>query len=285
MSPISTLLISILWIFESLATPQGLFTGDQLKPSTLKTLAAQVKPGMVVVIGEEHNKALAQRAQLEVMKSIRDAGHIVSVGMEFISYPNQPLVTAYRAGEISEAEFLKQAWTNSQYDEYRDQIWFPLASEGGQTIGINAPRYLTTKIRQSGFASLTGEERALLPPNYQGGNAGYRARFAEAMGAGHGMPTATLDGYFNAQSVWDDTMAWRAAEFMKQNPTHVLVIIVGTFHVNYGGGLPDRLKARGVTSILTLGQVDHSNYSNEELEKELIPHSEYGSRADYLWIF
>lgn len=284
MNPMAAVLISILWVFESISMPlQGIYTGDRLLSANLKTLVSQVKPGMVVVIGEKHNNKLAQHGQLEVLKEIRAQGHTVSVGMEFISYPSQSVLAGYRAGTVSEDEFLRQAWRNTQFDEYRDQILFPHPRDGGQTVALNAPSYLTTKIRQTGFASLTASEAALLPPDYQVGNSDYRARFAEA--AGHHLTPATMEGYFNAQSVWDDTMAWRTAEFLRQNPTHVFVIIVGSFHVDYGGGLPDRLKARGVTSILTLGQVDHSDYSDEQLKKELLPHPEYGPRADYLWIF
>tara|TARA_B110001454_G_scaffold219202_1_gene251950 strand:- start:30311 stop:31165 length:855 start_codon:yes stop_codon:yes gene_type:complete len=284
MNLLSTLILSVLWIFQSSATPLGYFSGSQLQPESIATLVSRVKPGSVVIIGEKHDDPRAQAGQLEVMKALRAAGLTVSVGMEFISYPVQAALNGYRAGALSEADFLKQvSWGSDPFEIYRDQILFPLASEGGVTLGINAPRYLTTKIRQKGFDSLTAEERALLPPNYQGGNAGYRERFVVAAG-GHLTPQ-TVDGYFNAQSVWDDTMAWQTAQFLAKNPNHVFVIVVGEFHVQYGGGLPDRLKARGVSSVLTLSQVDHSVYSDEELEKELIPHPKYGPRADFIWVF
>lgn len=284
MNLLSTLILSILWIFQSTATPLGYFSGSQGKPETLANLVNQVKPGTVVIIGEPHNNKLAQQGQIEVMSALRNAGFTVSVGMEFFSYPMQANLTAFRAGQLSETDFLKAtAWGSDKFELYRDQVLFPSSAEGATTVAINAPRYLTTKIRKTGFASLTADETALLPPNYQGGNANYRERFATA--AGSHLTPQTLEGYFNAQSVWDDTMAWQTAQFLTNNPHHVFVIVVGEFHVQYGGGLPDRLKARGVTSILTLSQVDHSVYSDEELEEELIPHPKYGARADFLWVF
>lgn len=273
-----------MWIFQSTATPLGYFSGSQLSPESVSSIVGRVKPGTVVIIGEKHEQKKAQAGQLELMAALRKAGFTVSVGMEFFSYPVQSAITNYRAGVLPEADFLKSvSWGGNSFDVYRDQVLFPSLQDGGVTLGINAPRYLTAKIRQTGFSSLTPEENALLPPNYQGGRADYRERFAEA--AGSHLSPQTFDGYFNAQSVWDDTMAWQTAEFMTKNPTHVFVIVVGEFHIQYGGGLPDRLKARGVSSILTLSQVDHSDYSDEELEKELIPHPKYGPRADFLWIF
>jgi uncharacterized iron-regulated protein len=218
------------------------------------------------------------------MSALRKAGFTVSVGMEFFSYPMQASLDAFRAGQVSEADFLKAtAWSGYKFELYRDQLLFPSSAEGATTIALNAPRYLANKIRQTGFASLTAVEMALLPPNYQGGNSNYRDRFAIA--ARPHLTPQTFDGYFNAQSVWDDTMAWQTAQFLASHPNHVFVIVVGEFHVQYGGGLPDRLKARGISSILTLSQVDHSVYSDEELGEELIPHPKYGARADFIWIF
>lgn len=283
MNPITTLILSLFWVFESISTPLGYYTGGRLSTTSLQAIAAAVRPGSVVVIGEPHDNKMAQQGQLEVMKTLRNAGYTVSVGMEFISYPDQVALDEYRAGTLPEADFLRKIGWGNNYDVYRDQIQFPLVAEGGRTVAINAPRYLTTKIRKTGFESLNNDERALLPPNYQGGNDDYRERFAIA--AGHHLTPQSFEGYFNAQSVWDDTMAWKTAEFLKANPTHVFVIVVGQFHAEYGGGLPDRLKARGITSVLTVSQVDHTVYTDEELEKELMPHSKFGPRADYLWIF
>lgn len=282
MNLFGTLILSVLWIFQSTVTPLGYFSGTHVVPESMGSLIKQAKPGTVIVIGEPHDNKMAQQGQLEIMKALQNAGHTVSVGMEFISYPDQAGLDAYRAGLTSEADFLKAvAWGNN-FDYYRDQILFP-GQSGGRTIGINAPRHLTTKIRETGLGSLTAAESALLPPNYTGGNADYRERFAVA--AAHHLTPQTFEGYFSAHGVWDDTMAWKTAEFLRLNPSHVFVIIVGRFHADYGGGLPDRLKSRGVTSVLTVSQVDHSVYSDEELEKELFPHPKYGPRADFLWVF
>lgn len=283
MNPITTIILSLFWVFESVSTPLGYYSGEHLSMSSLPSLAAAAKPGTVVIIGEPHDNKMAQLGQLEIMNALRKAGHTVSVGMEFISYPDQGALDEYRAGILPEADFLKKIGWGNNFEVYRDQILFPSLNEGAQTIGINAPRYLTTKIRKTGFESLSPDENAMLPPNYQGGNADYRERFAIA--AGHHLSPQSFEGYFNAQSVWDDTMAWKTAEFLKQNPNHVFVIVVGQFHAEYGGGLPDRLKARGIASVLTVSQVDHSIYSDEELEEELKPHPKFGPRADYLWIF
>lgn len=285
MNLISTLIITIFWVFESISLPLGYYSGDRLNVETIDTLVAQVTPGTVLILGEKHYQPAAQRSQMEILGALRRKGFSVSVGMEFISYPNQAILDLYRIGKLTEAEFLSQAeWGGSPFDGYRELALFARPSMGEHTIAINAPRQITSKIAKSGLSSLNSEESLLLPPNFEVGRASYKKRFFEIMGS-HVAAGPILDNYFVAHSVWDDTMAWQTAQFLEKNPAQVFVIIVGEFHSQYGGGLPDRLRARGVKSILTLSQVDHTDYSDEELEKEIIPHPEYGPRADYLWIF
>jgi uncharacterized iron-regulated protein len=89
--------------------------------------------------------------------------------------------------------------------------------------------------------------------------------------------------YFAAQSIWDDTMAWRAVEFLKLHPEQTLFIIVGEFHVQYGGGLPDRLRARGLKNVISLSLVNVDGMSADE-EKVATEPTADGPRADFIWI-
>ncbi|MBL7545886.1 MAG: ChaN family lipoprotein [Bdellovibrionaceae bacterium] len=282
MNLISTLIFSVLWVAETMAIPLGYYRGDTMHVATLSSLVSQVKPGMVVIIGEKHYQRAAQAGQMNILEALKHQGYSVSVGMEFISYPKQAVLDFYKVGRLTEAEFVKET-DFKDFTFYRDQVLFPQISDREATVAINAPRQLTSRIAKVGIEGLTEDERFLMPPGFQMGQSEYKKRFAEAMG-GH-VSAQVLDNYFAAQSVWDDTMAWQTAGYMAQNPGHVFVIIVGEFHLQYGGGLPDRLRARGINSILTLSQVDHNDYSDEELEKEVKPHPQYGPRADFIWIF
>lgn len=284
MNFLSTVFISLFWVLESFSFPIGYYTGDTLAKQSLSQVLAQVKPGTVIVIGEKHYNTAAQQGQMAVLQALRQFGFSVSVGMEFISYPDQTFLEFYKVGRLTEEEFLTQAnWGKMSFDRYRDQVLFPEIKKGEATLALNATRQLAAKIAKVGLAGLSTAEQSEVPSGFQLGPAGYEKRFAETM-SGHPLRGNMAD-YFASQSVKDDTMAWHTAEYMKTHPNHVFVIIVGDFHVTYGGGLPHRLRARGLHSILTLSQVDHADYSDEELDKEMIPHAEYGSRADYIWLF
>jgi uncharacterized iron-regulated protein len=278
-------ILGILIGFSPLAQAQGLPADQILKGGidsvTLESALAGIKPGQVVVLGEQHGTSVQAAQQLQVLETIKNSGHLISLGMEFFDYTKQSFVDRYQAGQLDEATFLTQVgWGQGfSYDAYRNQVQFPqFGSE--YVIALNAPRTLTSRISRVGMAGLTEDEKNLLPPGWTLGNQGYFERFETVMG-GH-VPPDALARYFEAQSTWDDTMAWKASEFLRAHPEQVLVIIVGEFHVQYGGGLPDRLKARGL-EVTTFSLVNLEGLTESEQKTEVEPSTSYGSRADYVW--
>ncbi|MEN0057459.1 MAG: ChaN family lipoprotein [Bdellovibrio sp.] len=266
------------------AQSSGIYQGLNHEAVSLAEAVQGVTPGSVVVIGENHGFSEHQAQQVEIMETLRQQGLKVSVGLEFFTYTFQTQVEQYRQGLLLEADFLKEIqWGGISYDFYRSQALFPRLEEGAKTLALNAPRSLTGKVSKSGLASLTEEDRALLPPQFALGRDSYKERFLKMMP--HLPSPEAGERYFAAQSVWDDTMAWRAVEFLQAHPEQVLVIVVGDFHVQYGGGLPDRLRARlpGLP-VLTFSQVNTLGLSPEQIAQEIEPSEKEGARADYLWL-
>lgn len=251
---------------------------------SLEQALSSVQPGEIVVLGEEHGTQEMSDQQLQVLETLRKKGLKVSVGMEFFPYPNQADVDAWRQGRLAEDDFLAQiSWGQGfPFSAYRRQVQFPdLNSE--YVVALNAPRTLTGQISKQGLNGLSAEELALMPPDFHLGNDLYKERFVELMTASGHVPSETqMDNFFAAQSTWDDSMAWRASEFLKTHPEQILVIIVGEFHVQYGGGLPDRLKARG-QKVTSFSLVNLEGFSDVEQRDLVQPSAKYGSRADYVW--
>lgn len=265
---------------------ESLRRGGDLSPVTLEQALAMVGPGDVVVIGEEHGNAVCRSQQMRILQTLRSRGLRVSVGMEFLDYPSQGWTDQYRAGLLSEAEFLANVqWGKGfPFDLYRDQILFPREAEGASTLALNAPRSLTSQVARGGLDSLSPEQKALLPPGLTRGNDRYFERFKNAIG--HLPHPDAAERYFWAQSIWDETMAWRSLEFMGAHGDQVLVIVVGEFHVQYGGGLPDRLRARGAGGrVWSVSQINLTGLSEAEKSAALNPHPVDGARADFLWSF
>ncbi len=278
----SVLLLLVFFSLQSLAADQ-LLNGRNLDPVSLQQALSSVRPGDIVVLGEQHGTTAQPVFQLQLMEALRKKGLKVSLGMEFFEYPGQAFVNEYRSGTLSESDFLKNIkWGHGfPFTSYRQQVLFPKLGEE-YVVALNAPLSLTGKIAKTGLASLTDLELSLMPSGFTQGNLGYKERFKDIMGD-HLPNPAALDNYFAAQSTWDDTMSWRANLFLSQHPEQVLVIIVGEFHVQYGGGLPDRLKARGANSVTKFSLVNLNGLTSEQVSQELQPSNQYGERADYIW--
>jgi uncharacterized iron-regulated protein len=64
--------------------------------------------------------------------------------------------------------------------------------------------------------------------------------------AHHQGQTQSLDlsRFFQAQVLWDETMAAVIANYVRQHPQKTLVVLVGQGHLYYGDGIPQRVQRR-----------------------------------------
>lgn len=266
-----------------------LFHVPSQKAFALPQVAAQVHNGQVVIVSERHDWQPDHDNQIAFLKELGKRSFLsgISVAMEFFDYTNQSYVDQFLAGTLNESDFLtKIQWDakdNFSFAFYRQQVLFP-RNYSGKTYAINIPRAITNKISKYGLDSLSSSEKALMPPGFQLGNALYKERFYKVLSGTHYVNPQQMERYFAAQSTWDDTMAWKISEALKENPSQVIVVIVGGFHNEYGGGLPDRLAARGVKDVLTITQYFAPDGKLGDLYNVIRPHSTYGKISDLVWI-
>ena len=280
-------LFLIVTAFSTLTIAAPLIQVSSGLDQTIDEVVDRVEPGTVVILGESHASAgannLDQINQVEFIKALTEKYDNVHVGMEFINYTVQDSVDQYLRGELTDDEFKAAVgWGGNPFDEYQKQLLLPLEVMGW-THALNAPRTLTRAIAKKGLEDLTAEELSLMPPQFSLGSDIYKKRFYEIMGVTHDDGNAVYKNMFAAQCTWDDTMAWKALEKFEANPQQVMVVIVGNFHARYGGGLEDRLRARGHNKIMTIVQVDSNQLSDQEKLDLIVPHKDYGVIADYIW--
>lgn len=252
--------------------PLFFYRGDTLDSVSILEFEAAVTAADFLLIGERHDSASHHRQQTQILRMAFQKHPFGALGMEFISYDQQSSLDRYLKAEITESEFLQEvSWSGIPFSEYRNQVQMPLEF-GGWTFGINLPRSVARQISKLGLKNIEKSAADFLPPDPQLGNAAYFERFKAAM-QGH-VPAEKLQNYFEAQSMWDDTMAWQLASIFARDQRFTAVI-VGEFHIAYGGGLPDRLQARSqAAGILTLSQISDCS----ELKRDPL----HGPRADFL---
>jgi uncharacterized iron-regulated protein len=277
------LILNFFVLFISLSANAQLLDGNTLTPVPTQTVVDQIQPGSVLIIGEMHGLAPVQAQQIEILNALRTKGLKLAIGFEFFNYTDQKALDDYRSNLCSEDDFLKAiSWNGYSFDFYKSQLLFPETA-----LGLNVPSFVTKQLSKGGYDSLTPEQKSLLPADFTLGNQAYKDRFLSAM-SGH-IPAHKLDFYFAAQSAWDDTIAMNAAHYIEQNPHDVFIIIIGEFHVAYGGGTPDRLTQRLLKKglqhkITTISQLYVDGLSQNEIKKEVTPSSLYGKRSDFIWL-
>ena len=267
-----------------------LYEGATGQPASFEQLAKKLKRGQVLVLGETHDKLASVASQVSILWQLAwqydnpESRYFkypqLSVGFEAIDYTQQGVLDDYAGGRLKGAEFWSQIkWQpRLPVELYQFHLQAPRYLKG-RALALNAPRWLAHRVSQKGLNSLLKSEKALLPPDFKLGRASYFERFKKMM-RGH-ISDDKLPYYFEAQSLWDDTMAWRATQAMREHPGQVLVIVAGDFHVRYGGGLPDRLRARGL-KVVTVSQVFSDD--PEILRQRLEPHKVYGPRGDFVLV-
>jgi uncharacterized iron-regulated protein len=269
-------------------------------------LAEKIHAQEIWVMGEQHatpenaadpENIVHHQNQLRLLEGLNQTaqknGFSVSLGMEFLTYTYQPFVDQYLQGSLSEKDFLKAVqWGGSPFESYREQIRVP-TKYAARTWALNIPQSIAGHVAKVGPDGLTDEETRLLPPRWELGNPQYFERFKEVMG--DHVPEEKIANYFWAQSLWDSTMAWKATEAIATN-SQSLMIIVGEFHVIYGGGLPEMISryslgriqtahsALSQVQVHTVLQTSVDNWSAEALQEAVQPDASYGPQADYIWV-
>jgi hypothetical protein len=140
--------------------------------------------------------------------------------MEFFQQPFQPVLDAFVAGEIGEAELLRQTeyFERWRYDYrlYRPILRFA-REHGIPLIALNVPKEITDKVGDGGIESLT-ERAAQIPAEIDRDDDGYRDRVKAVFDMHPKGEDADFEHFLDVQLLWDEGMAERAASYVKGEP-------------------------------------------------------------------
>ena len=209
----------------------------------------------VVFIGEEHDNTTVHQLQLEIIKALHARKSDLVISLEMFERDVQGILDDYLSGRVNEETFLEHARPWSSYKRhYRPIIEFAKA-KGLEVIAANAPKKLTRRVSEGGLDSIDRMghvARWISAPHDR-----YWDLFKRSMVDHPGeIKGATLERFYLAQCVKDDTMAESIHEFLGSHPHRqpLIVHLCGKFHSDYGQGTVSRLLARDPlcrTAVLT----------------------------------
>ncbi len=210
----------------------------------------ELQPANIVYLGEVHDRPSDHQNQLTIIQQLQHQNQRVAIGLEMFQKPYQAVLDRYLAGRLSEAELIEQ----SEYQKRWGFAWenyaplLRLAKEKQlPVIALNAPTEITRKVAKQGLTGLTAADFRYIPPlkDIDKSNKTYRQLLQESYSQHQTIANAKgFDRFYEAQLIWDETMAATIAEFHQKNPRYQIMVIAGLAHIEGGYGIPDRVARR-----------------------------------------
>mgnify|MGYP002777725555 CR=1 FL=1 len=256
-----------------------LYSG-KLKSTSYEKLLKQAAEADVVLFGELHNNPICHWLQLQLAKDLlRLKGKNLSLGAEMFETDNQPALSDYLSGKLTDEAFRKVArlWPNYPTD-YRPLV--ELAKQHALPFAAtNVPRRYASMVAKQGLAALdtlpTSEKQwiAPLPVEVDLTLPGYKAMLSMGHSA-HGR-TADRSGpvpegmanFARAQAIKDATMAHRIAQDLQPGAT--LLHLNGDYHSKKREGIVWYLnRYRPGLRILTISTLEAADVARPDRSAE-----------------
>jgi uncharacterized iron-regulated protein len=203
-----------------------------------ETLWHTLEKADVIYVGETHDDPVDHRYELELVRGLLKRKVRFAIGWEMFDETQQVAIDAWASHAISFQGMLVKTDFQKHWGIYSSVYGQILQIAGNANVpnfALNAPPELARKI--AGGEKLNTAERAMVPTGFLTTVQGYR-NFVTMMGDHPGMNEGVERRFFDAQNVWDQTMATRILEFKHGNPKVQLVVLTGRGHVLGGYGIP-----------------------------------------------
>lgn len=210
------------------------------KMLSIKEIVEAEQGSATFFIGESHTSYAHHLNQLELIKSLKESGKKPAVGLEMVQYPYQKYLDDYIGGKIDEKEMLKgiEYYDRWKYDFRMYRPIFKYARENAiPLIALNTPTEITKKVSKGGLKSLSDEEVKNIPQDIVFSGGRYMDYLKEVFSQ-HKM--GDFGNFYEAQILWDETMAQKAAEYIKLHPDKTLAVLAGNGHISHREAVPER---------------------------------------------
>ncbi len=246
--------------------PPATLAGPAAPAEAATELLDRLARKQVVLLGEKHSYADDHRWQLDMLTALHQRHPDLAIGFEMFPRRVQGVLDRWVEGQLSEAEFLKQAEWDVVWG-YDAQLYLPLFRFARDNrlpmLALNVERGLVKQVRASGWdsASETQREGVSSPaepsPLYR---MELKSVFDLHPDLKNGDETTQFEHFVESQTLWDRAMAEAIARFRRDHPTTLVVGILGAGHVRHGYGVPHQLQALGggrIANLMTLPS-DHA---------------------------
>jgi uncharacterized iron-regulated protein len=243
----------------------------------INSVIRKIEDNKIIYVGENHNQLAHHINQLNIIKGIYKKHKKIAIGMEMFQRPYQKYLDEYIHGKIDEKTFLKkthyfETW-GFDYNLYKPILDFARKNKI-PVVALNIDNKINRKVFRKGIDSLTPEEKQKLPKEIDFTNETYKEYLKSIFGNHNKSKMMNFDYFYQAQLIWDETMAETIDKFLRKNPEYQMVVIAGNGHLKYGYGIPNRVYRRDKFSYKIV-------LNDEEERKDIADYILYPEKISY----
>lgn len=223
-------------------TNYRIYSVRSLKEVSVNEIVKDMQHYDVLFFGEEHDDSVTHYLEKFLLERLYSSfGNDLALSLEMFDRDVQVIMDEYLDGLIREKNFIKDARAWNNYKDYRPMVEF--AKERSlDVICANAPSRYTNLAGRKGQEALlklpAASKMYIAPLPYDTAYGAYHEKLMAI--SGHG-PMGSFS-MVTAQSLWDATMAYSIAEYLKKNKGKKIMQVNGKFHSDEGFAIVTQLK-------------------------------------------
>jgi len=239
------------------------------KVISVDDIISDMNNAYVLFFGEEHSDSTCHVLELTLFTKLaaKYPGK-TALSIEMFETDCQNTLNEYLEGFIREKNFITEARAWHNYKDYRPLIELA-KSQQIPVIAANAPARYVNMVNRMGLTSLeklNKTAKAWLPPlPIDTATGSYYEKFVQTMGGHANMGGMQL---YQAQNLWDATMAWSISQFIKKHREYKVLQINGGFHSEEKLGVAAQLKKySSKTKTLNIACFSDDQFDNPDWSK------------------
>jgi uncharacterized iron-regulated protein len=236
---------------------------------TIEDIVDKSTQADVLFFGEEHDDSTAHTLEYALLKGLAERyPHKAALSMEMFQTDCQLIINEYLNDLIREKNLISDAHAWPNYTDYRPMIELAKLNQL-PVIAANAPSRYTNMVTRNGLGSLqqlsVQAKSYLAPLPIDTATGTYYDKFVKIMGGHEAMTGMQI---YQSQSLWDATMGWSIAQFIKSHPDYKILQLNGGFHSEEKLGAVAQLKKYAPNArVLTIAAYADDSFDNPDWTK------------------
>lgn len=245
------------------------------EPVSEETMMDDLARARIVYLGELHTISRHHDLQYLILNNLYSKGLKLAVGMEMFSWTRQDPLNSWLHGDKDlgglAKELGEESWKN--ISDYRKILDFARRNRI-PVIALNAPDKVVRMVARGRIGELLEVERKRLPQDLDLVDPLYERLLRLRLRVHKAFEGKSLDNVIRAQMLRDGVMAENIVRFLRssQGTDSAMVVIAGSGHMNYGFGIPERVRKKmNVLDRIVLPTESGQLILSEEEKRQAVP--------------